>query len=97
MRERGPEERKRLTRGDMVDGSPNYGVLSRLGELEGWHIAAALVPATIIAVLFFFDHNVSSQLAQEGLNLKKPTVRPCRHRGRRVGVRGRVDRAHAWS
>ena len=45
-----------------------------MGELEGWHIAAALVPATIISVLFFFDHNVSSQLAQEGLNLKKPTV-----------------------
>ena len=65
---------RRLAIPDTFDGSPNYTVLSRLGELEGWHIAAALLPAGIIAVLFFFDHNVSSQLAQEGLHLTKPTA-----------------------
>jgi len=65
---------RRLAIPDTFDGSPNYTVLSRLDELEGWHIAAALVPAGIIAVLFFFDHNVSSQLAQEGLHLTKPTA-----------------------
>jgi len=65
---------RRLAIPDTFDGSPNYTVLSRLDELEGWHIAAALVPAGIIGVLFFFDHNVSSQQSHERLHLKKPTA-----------------------
>ena len=65
---------RRLVIPNTFDYSSNYTVLSRLDELEGWMIGAAVIPAIIIAVLFFFDHNVSSQLAQEGLNLKKPTA-----------------------
>jgi len=63
---------RRLVIPDTFDGSSNYFVLQRMGELEGWHIATAMIPAAIIAVLFFFDHNVSSQLAQEGMHLRKP-------------------------
>lgn len=33
-----------------------------------------MIPAFIITVLFIFDHNVSSLLAQVGLHLKKPTA-----------------------
>ena len=36
-----------------------------MGQLEGRWIAAALIPAALITVLFFFDHNVSAQLAQQ--------------------------------
>jgi hypothetical protein len=36
-------------------------------------IAGALVPAAVITVLFFFDHNVSSQMAQQPeFNLRRP-------------------------
>lgn len=44
-----------------------------LFELPGSQIGAAIVPAIIITVLFFFDHNVSAQLAQtDDFGLKKP-------------------------
>jgi hypothetical protein len=50
-----------------------WNTITRLDELEGWHIGAAAVPAFIITVLFYFDHNVSSQLAQvPEFNLTKP-------------------------
>ena len=39
-----------------------------MGKVPGAFIAGALVPALIITILFYFDHSVSSQLAQ---------VRPC--------------------
>ncbi|KAJ1494853.1 HCO3 transporter family-domain-containing protein, partial [Baffinella frigidus] len=74
---------RRLVIPNTFDGSKNYFVLQRLGELEGWHrlgelegwhVGAAIIPAAIIAVLFFFDHNVSSQLAQEGMHLRKPAA-----------------------
>lgn len=42
-------------------------VLQRMGEVPGTYIAGALVPALIITVLFYFDHSVSSQLAQARL------------------------------
>ena len=45
-------------------------VRQRMGEVPGTYIAGALVPALIITVLFYFDHSVSSQLAQ---------ARPCAH------------------
>mmetsp|Transcript_2764 Transcript_2764/g.8711 ORF Transcript_2764/g.8711 Transcript_2764/m.8711 type:complete len:547 (-) Transcript_2764:241-1881(-) len=38
---------------------------SNLFELPPWAIALALVPGAIITVLFIFDHNVSSILAQQ--------------------------------
>jgi hypothetical protein len=44
-------------------------------ELEGWHIALAILPAIMLTALFFFDHNVSSKLAQDSkYNLKKPSA-----------------------
>ena len=65
---------RRLVIPNTFDGSDNYGVLGRLGELEAWHIGAAIIPGAIIAILYFFDQNVSSQLCQEGFHLKKPTA-----------------------
>ena len=51
----------------------SWTTISRLDELETWHIGAAAGPAVIITILFYFDHNVSSQLAQSPeFNLKKP-------------------------
>jgi hypothetical protein len=44
-------------------------------ELLPWHIATAIPPAIMLTALFFFDHNVSSKLAQDAkFNLKKPTA-----------------------
>jgi len=43
-----------------------------LSDIEGWAIAAAIIPGMIITVLSVFDHNVSSLMAQGAeLNLKK--------------------------
>mmetsp|Transcript_19931 Transcript_19931/g.25796 ORF Transcript_19931/g.25796 Transcript_19931/m.25796 type:complete len:561 (+) Transcript_19931:116-1798(+) len=43
-----------------------------LGDIEGWAIVLAIIPGFILTVLFFFDHNVSSLLAQAPeFNLKK--------------------------
>jgi boron transporter len=38
-----------------------------------FYIIGAFIPATMIAVLYYFDHSVASQLAQQKeFNLKKP-------------------------
>lgn len=38
------------------------------------YIFGAFIPATMIAVLYYFDHSVASQLAQQKeFNLKKPS------------------------
>lgn len=42
-----------------------YHPMQDMASLEGRWIAAALIPAALITVLFFFDHNVSAQLAQQ--------------------------------
>jgi hypothetical protein len=40
-----------------------------------FYILGAFVPATMIAVLYYFDHNVSAQLAQQKeFNLRKPSA-----------------------
>ena len=55
----------------------NEGVftLQRMGEVPAQYAALAAVPGLIIAVLFFFDHTVSSQLAQSrDLGVKKPSA-----------------------
>lgn len=45
-------------------GSDNW-VLNLMGDgMEVWHVFVAIVPAMMLLVLFFFDHNVSSILAQ---------------------------------
>lgn len=39
------------------------------------YIFAAIIPAIMIAGLYFFDHSVASQLAQQKeFNLKKPSA-----------------------
>jgi hypothetical protein len=48
-------------------------VTTIMSSVPSKFIGAAVIPALIITVLFFFDHNVSSQLAQQPeFNLKKP-------------------------
>ena len=38
------------------------------------YIFGAFIPATMIAVLYYFDHSVASQLAQQKeFNLRKPS------------------------
>ncbi|KAK9796254.1 hypothetical protein WJX73_004868 [Symbiochloris irregularis] len=50
-------------------------VAGRMSELEGKWIAGAVVPAIIITILFYFDHSVSSQMAQRPeFNLRKPSA-----------------------
>lgn len=39
------------------------------------YIFAAIIPAVMIASLYFFDHSVASQMAQQKeFNLKKPSA-----------------------
>lgn len=46
-----------------------------MGEVPGPYIAGALILALMVAMLFYFDHTISSQLAQlEEFNLKKPSA-----------------------
>lgn len=46
-----------------------------LGKVPGAYIAAALLPAIVITLLFFFDHSVSSQMAQQPeFRLAKPSA-----------------------
>lgn len=47
--------------------------LQQMAQVPGPFIAGALVPATMLTILFYFDHTVSSQLAQlPEFNLVKP-------------------------
>ncbi|KAK8655896.1 hypothetical protein V6N13_108460 [Hibiscus sabdariffa] len=54
----------------------NWTVIKSLQEMATvppLYIVGAFVPATMIAVLYYFDHSVASQLAQQKeFNLKKP-------------------------
>lgn len=43
-------------------------------DVPALYIVGAFIPATMIAVLYYFDHSVASQLAQQKeFNLKKPS------------------------
>jgi hypothetical protein len=54
-------------------GSGGWGVVGDMGRIPGSAKALALGPALAITVLFYFDHTVSSQLAQTGdLKLVRP-------------------------
>lgn len=58
---------------DLFDTGESWTVITRLNNLATWQIFAAMVPGFIITVLYFFDHNVSSQLGQQKeFGLKKP-------------------------
>ncbi|KAL1803656.1 hypothetical protein ACET3Z_032303 [Daucus carota] len=52
----------------------NWTVVKNMMEVPVLYIIGAFVPATMIAVLYYFDHSVASQLAQQSeFNLRKPT------------------------
>ena len=50
-------------------------VVERLGEVSGEDIGISMVPALVLAVLLYFDHNVSGMAAQQPeFNLVKPST-----------------------
>ncbi|KAJ0106718.1 hypothetical protein Patl1_18046 [Pistacia atlantica] len=52
----------------------NWTVIKEMVDVPPLYIIGAFIPATMIAVLYYFDHSVASQLAQqEEFNLKKPS------------------------
>ncbi|KAG5522929.1 hypothetical protein RHGRI_034919 [Rhododendron griersonianum] len=51
----------------------NWTVIKEMISVPPLYIVGAFIPATMIAVLYYFDHSVASQLAQQKeFNLKKP-------------------------
>ncbi|KAL3512829.1 hypothetical protein ACH5RR_025546 [Cinchona calisaya] len=51
----------------------NWTVIKDMVHVPPLYIVGAFIPATMIAVLYYFDHSVASQLAQQKeFNLKKP-------------------------
>ncbi|KAJ7973111.1 Boron transporter like [Quillaja saponaria] len=52
----------------------NWTVIQDMVNVPIVYIIGAFIPATMIAVLYYFDHSVASQLAQQKeFNLKKPS------------------------
>ncbi|KAL9272823.1 putative boron transporter 2 [Drosera capensis] len=52
----------------------NWTVVKEMLNVPLLYIIGAFIPATMIAVLYYFDHSVASQLAQQQeFNLKKPS------------------------
>ncbi|KAK4795211.1 hypothetical protein SAY86_013205 [Trapa natans] len=52
----------------------NWTVVKEMMNVPPLYIVGAFIPATMIAVLYYFDHSVASQLAQQKeFNLKKPS------------------------
>ncbi|KAL5722066.1 Boron transporter 4 [Ranunculus cassubicifolius] len=53
----------------------HWTVIKDLGRVPPVYIFAAIIPAVMIAGLYFFDHSVASQLAQQKeFNLKNPSA-----------------------
>lgn len=51
----------------------NWTVIKEMLDVPILYIIGAFIPATMIAVLYYFDHSVASQLAQQKeFNLRKP-------------------------
>ncbi|KAK1298591.1 putative boron transporter 2 [Acorus calamus] len=51
----------------------NWTVIRQMVDVPILYIIGAFIPATMIAVLYYFDHSVASQLSQQKeFNLKKP-------------------------
>lgn len=61
---------------------PTWGVAGRMGEVPPVFVGAALVPALVIAVLFFFDHNVGAPPSPP-----PAPSRACRRRARAAACR----------
>lgn len=52
----------------------NWTVIKEMMNVPPLYIVGAFIPATMIAVLYYFDHSVASQLAQQKeFNLRKPS------------------------
>ncbi|MCD7460036.1 Boron transporter 1 [Datura stramonium] len=52
----------------------NWTVIKDMLNVPVLHIIGAFIPATMVAVLYYFDHSVASQLAQQKeFNLRKPS------------------------
>lgn len=52
----------------------NWTVIKEMANVPIVYIVGAFIPATMIAVLYYFDHSVASQLAQQKeFNLRKPS------------------------
>ncbi|KAM3307803.1 putative boron transporter 2 isoform X1 [Capsicum chacoense] len=52
----------------------NWTVIKEMMHVPPLYIVGAFIPATMIAVLYYFDHSVASQLSQQKeFNLKKPS------------------------
>ena len=46
-----------------------------MGNIPPAYILAAIIPAVMVAGLYFFDHSVASQMAQQKeFNLKNPSA-----------------------
>ncbi|KAL6216948.1 hypothetical protein ACLB2K_010166 [Fragaria x ananassa] len=57
------------------DSLYHWTVIMDMGEVPVTYIFAAIIPAIMIAGLYFFDHSVASQLAQQKeFNLQKPSA-----------------------
>ncbi|XP_047162278.1 boron transporter 4-like [Vigna umbellata] len=53
----------------------HWTVIKDMGKVSPSYIFAAFIPAIMIAGLYFFDHSVASQMAQQKeFNLKKPSA-----------------------
>ncbi|KAI9110263.1 hypothetical protein K1719_018705 [Acacia pycnantha] len=53
----------------------HWKVVQDMGKVSAAYIFGAIIPAMMIAGLYFFDHSVASQLAeQKEFNLKKPSA-----------------------
>ncbi|CAI8611854.1 unnamed protein product [Vicia faba] len=53
----------------------HWTVIKDMGKVSPTHIFQAFIPAIMIAGLYFFDHSVASQLAQQKeFNLRKPSA-----------------------
>ncbi|XVF24862.1 hypothetical protein REPUB_Repub13aG0164000 [Reevesia pubescens] len=53
----------------------HWTVIKDMGKIPPLYIFAAFIPAVMIAGLYFFDHSVASQMAQQKeFNLKNPTA-----------------------
>ncbi|EXB94144.1 Boron transporter 4 [Morus notabilis] len=53
----------------------HWTVIKDMGKVPGLYIFAAFIPAVTIAGLYFFDHSVASQMAQQKeFNLQKPSA-----------------------
>ncbi|EYU21945.1 hypothetical protein ABFS83_01G029300 [Erythranthe nasuta] len=53
----------------------HWTVINDMGKIPAGYIFAAIIPAMMIAGLYFFDHSVASQLAQQKeFNLKNPSA-----------------------